>query len=305
MKLSNELSKLHEEMIQYITDENNREMACSIAEKRAEAKQAESNRSDEIKSFEALGVNISNLESLELEQSEISKGEIEIAEAQMAELSEAPIVEDDGINIDASILPEGAFMLKPSWIGTFSDNDQNDGLIDASAIETQTTVTAGGGCKNLYNWASGAGGGCIGGVGKINSYVEFGFWFKPTISKFYSIRPLFQFRGYNIVKANDKWYNCKSAKVSVSAQTNCYQYNWKGWNKETVHSLSGSNINVNSRFDANRITYNSYLLAAGDWAYVRARVNLYAYAKGSGSYAKNDYSTGVGNRICVPYVIVY
>lgn len=304
MKLSNELTRLHEEMVQYITEENNHEMASSMAEKRAEAQAAEEKRSEEFRALEALGVNISNLESLELQEGEISRGEIEMVEAQMAELSQQPMILDNGIDVDGALLPEGAFRLEPSWSDTFSDNDLNDGLIDASAIEAQTTIY-GGSCKNLYNWAKGAGGGCIGGVGKITSYAEFGFWFKPTVSRFYSIRPHFQFRGYYIVKANDKWYNCKSARVTVAAQTNCHQYNWKGWNSVDVLNVGGSNINVNRRFDDDRHTYNSYLLAAGDWAYIRARVKLYAYAKGNGSYAKNDYSTGTANKLCVPHVHVY
>lgn len=304
MKLTNELTRLHDEMIQYITEENNHEMATSIAEKRAEALAAEANHADDIKAYEALGVNISNLESLEIEQGEISKNEIEILEAEMAELSQQPIITDNGIDVDGSLLPADAFRIEPSWSDTFSDNDLNDRLIDASAVESQAVVS-GGGCKNLWNWAKGGGWGCTGGVGSINSYAEFGFWFKPPTNRFYSIRPYFQFRGYYIVKANDKWYNCKYARVLVSAQTNCYQYNWKGWNNVNVLNVRGSNINVNKRFDANRYTYNSYLLAGGDWAYIRARVRLYAYAKGDGSYAKNDYSTGVANKLCVPHVLVY
>lgn len=304
MKLTNELTRLHDEMIQYITEENNHEMATSIAEKRAEALAAEASHADDIKAYEALGVNISNLESLEIEQGEISKNEIEILEAEMAELSQQPIITDNGIDVDGSLLPADAFRIEPSWSDTFSDNDLNDRLIDASAVESQAVVS-GGGCKNLYNWASGGGWGCTGGVGSINSYAEFGFWFKPPTNRFYSVRPYFQFRGYYIVKANDKWYNCKYARVLVSAQTNCYQYNWKGWNNVNVLNVRGSNINVNKRFDANRYTYNSYLLAGGDWAYIRARVRLYAYAKGDGSYAKNDYSTGVANKLCVPHVLVY
>lgn len=304
MKLTNDLTRLHEEMVQHITEENNREMAESMAEKRAEAQSAQSCQSAEMKTLEAVGVNFSNLQSHEIEQTEISRGEIEKIEAEMNEQSQVPMLNDNGLEVDGTFLPADAFKLEPSWSGTFSDNDTQDELIDATAIEAQSTVY-GGGCKNLYNWASGADWGCTGGVGQINSYAEFGFWFKPPTSRFYSIRPHFQFRGYYIVKANDKWYNCKSARVIVSAQTNCYQYNWKGWNSVDVLNVGGQNLNINRRFDDDRHTYNSYLLAGGDWAYVRARIKLRAYAQGGGSYAKNDYSTGSANRLCVPHVHVY
>ncbi len=304
MKISNELSRLHDEVIKYITEENNREMASSIAEKRAQAIKAEEQRAQQLESFEAMGVNVAKIESLELTQNEISKGEIELADARMRELSQQPVGNDLGIDVDASFLPADTYRLDPVWSGVFTDNDMNDSLIDASAIEAQTVVT-GGACKDLYNWASGGGWGCTGGVGSINSYAEFGFWFRPTVSRFYSVRPYFQFRGFYIVRADDKWYNCKDARVIVSAETNCYQYTWKGWNTIDVLNVGGQNINVDHRFDDNRYTYNSYLLAGGDWAYIRARVRLYAYAKGSGSYAKNDYSTGAANKLCVPHVLVY
>jgi len=304
MKLTNELSRLQEEMIQYITEENNREMAESITEKRVEALAAEELQAAEIQELEAFGVNATKLQALDLEQSKASKGEIEMLEAQMNELSQQSFIPGNGPVVDGALLPADAFRLEPSWSGTFSDNDPQDELIDASAVEAQATRNYLG-CSNLWNWAKGSGWGCTGSPGSVNHYAEFGFWFKPPTSKFYSVRPHFQFRGYYIVKANDKWYNCKHAKVLVAAQTDCYQYNWKGMNSVDVLNVGGQNINVNKRFDADRHTYNSYLLAGGDWAFIRARIKIHAYAKGSGSYAKNDYSTGVANKLCVPHIHVY
>ena len=306
MKVINELSKLHEEITSQITEENNREMAESISAKRAEAEAAEKSYQDELKSFEALGLNVANLEALDRERSAVADKELLDIEAQMDDLSQMSSCSCPGseLDVDGSFLPPDTLKLTPSWAATFSDDDVQDRLTDASAIEAQLKV-GGGCCKNYYNWAKGGGWGCTGGVGKINSYAECGFWFRPPTSRFYSIRPLFIFHGYYIVRANDKWYNCKFARVVVSAQTNCYQYNWKGWNSVDVLNVGGGNINVNRRFDDSRYTYNSYLLGGGDWAYVRARIKLYAYAKGSGSYAKNDYSTGAANYLCVPYVLVY
>ncbi len=304
MKVTNELSRLHEEITCQITEENNQEMAESISAKRAEAAVAEKRYDKEIKAYEALGLNVANIDALDREESEIAKADLEKIEAQMVELSQAPSTLEPELDIDGTFLPPDAFRLMPSWVATFSDNDIQDLLTDASPIEAQTTI-GGGSCKNYWNKAWGGGWGCTGGVGSINSYVEWGFWFRPSVTRFYSVRPFFQFRGYYIVKANDKWYNCKFARAIVSAQTNCHQYNWKGWNSVDVMNEGGGNINVNKRFDANRYTYNSYLLAGGDWAYIRPRVKLYAYGKGSGSSAYNNYSTGAANKVCVPYVLVY
>ncbi|MCJ7616704.1 MAG: hypothetical protein MUO43_09235 [Desulfobacterales bacterium] len=305
MKVINELSKLHEEITSQIIEENNREMAESISAKRAATAAAEKSYQDELKAFEALGLNVANLEALDRERSGVANKELLDIEAQMDDLSKMPSsCPEREIDVDGSFLPPDTLKLTPSWTATFSDDDVQDSLTDASAIEAQLTV-GGGSCKDYYNWASGGGWGCTGGVGSIDSYVEWGFWFRPSTSRFYSIRPFFRFRGYYIVRADDKWYNCKFARVVMSAQTNCYQYNWKGWNSVDVLNVGDDNINVNKRFDDDRYTYNSYLLGGGDWAYVRARIKLYAYAKGSGSYAKNDYSTGAANYLCVPSVLVY
>ena len=102
------------------------------------------------------------------------------------------------------------------------------------------TLLSGGTCKNYYNWAKGAGSGIAGtGEGKIQSWIDFGFWFKPPTSRFYSVRPLFRFRGYIIVSADDSWYNSKYARVTGSAWTNVHQYNWKGWNHVNVYNAGG------------------------------------------------------------------
>lgn len=299
MKLTNELSQRHEEMIQHITEENNQEMALSIAEKSTAVKAAEKMPCDRSQ-MEALGVNVTKLDALELEQNEISARELEVTIAEMDEFSQEPAIIDDGLDVSSALLPPDTFKLEPSWSEVFTDNDQQDGLIDASSTASADFL----GCRNLWNSASGSGGGCIGGVGSITSHAEFGFWFRPSVTKFYSVRPLFRFRGYYILKANDKWYNCKHTKSVISVETNCYQYNWKGWNSVTVLNEKHQNINRNRRFDINRHTNNSYLLAGGDWVFVRARIVLHARAQGSGSYARNDFATGV-NRLCVPHVHVF
>jgi hypothetical protein len=305
MKEMTQLCKLQEEITCQITEERNREMAESIAAKRAEAEAAEKEYHKEIKSLEAMGLNVSNLDALDRERCAEADEELEVIKAQMEALSQEPSPVAAEVDVEGSFLPEGACMLTPSWTALFSDQDIQDQLTGGSAIEAQATVSAGGGCKNYWNWAKGGGWGCTGGVGSNQQWAEWGFWYKPPTSRFYSIRPYFQYRGFYIVRANDKWYNCKKAQVLVSAWTNVHQYNWKGWNHVNVLNVRDDNINVNRRFDTNRYTYNSYLLGAGDWAFIRCTIGLYVRAQGSGSYAENNFSTGAANKLCVPHVHVY
>jgi len=305
MKDMSQLSQLHESIIREIIEERNQEMAQRIAEKRKEAKIAEEQYQAEIKSIEAAGLNISNLNALDLELSAKAEEELQSIEAQMYSESQESIRIADDLDVEKTLLPQDAYVLTPIWVGAFSDDDVQDKLTAASLITTQTLL-AGGGCKDFYNWAKGAGSGIAGtGVGKIQSWVYFGFWFKPPTSRFYTVRPFFRFRGYYIVRANDRWYNSKFARVTVSAWTNVKQYNWKGWNHVDVLNVGGDNININPRFDADRYTHNSFLLGGGDWAWISCVIGLYAYARGSGSYAKNDFSTGNANYLCVPHCYVY
>jgi hypothetical protein len=302
-KCTNDPLEPHNAITGEITDERNEDMARSITEKRENAVRAHKRLDSAGKTLESLGLGLSNLNALDRELSAQSEQETLEIEAKMNELSQVakPVT---GLDVEAGFLPDGAQILKPSWVAAFADDDLQDEQTQASVITAQSLLS-GGGCKDYYNWAKGAGSGLFGtGEGKIQSWVDFGFWFKPEVSRFYSIRPLFRFRGYVIVKADDGIFTSKFARVTGSAWTNVYQYNWKGWNHVDVYNLGDDNINTNRRMDLDRYTYNSYLLGAGDWAYIRCTIGLHAYARGSGSYAKNDFATGAANYLCVPHVYV-
>ena len=303
MKYVNELNEMHDALTDQIIDERNQEMAANIAEKRRDAARASQRYDAAIKTFDSMGMNVANLEALDREHSVQDEKETLQVEAQMEEYSQNSF-SNTGLDVESSFLPGDAYMLKPNWVAAFSDDDSQDELTNASVISSQALLS-GGSCKNYYNWAKGSGSGLFGtGVGKIQSWVDFGFWFKPPTSRFYSVRPLFRFRGYVINKADDGFFTSKYARVIGSAWTNVHQYNWKGWNNVNVYDVRGDNINVNKRMDIDRYTYNSYLLGGGDWAYIRCTIGLYAYARGGGSYAKNDFSTGSANYLCVPHVYV-
>ncbi|GBE52333.1 hypothetical protein BMS3Bbin14_00803 [bacterium BMS3Bbin14] len=305
MKDCKDLCTMQEGITNQILEERNQEMAESIAEKRLEARIAEENYQQEIKAMEASGLKIANLEALDVELATRAEADVESLEAKMNEMSQEPVITTGELDIEKAFLPPDAFILTPSWSAEFSDDDAQDPLTGVSSISAQA-VLAGGSCKDKYIWAKGGGSGIAGtGAGKIQAYVYFGFWFKPPVSRFYSIRPLFRFRGYYIVKANDRWYNSKYAKVTVSTWVNVRQYNWKGWNHVDVLNVADDNINVNRRFDTDRYMYTSYLLGGGDWAWISCVIGLYAYARGGGSYAKLDFATGNANKLCVPYCYAY
>jgi hypothetical protein len=158
-------------------------------------------------------------------------------------------------------------------------------------------------CYNAYAWASGAGWGCIGGRARRRICVNWWYRFKPQVTKWYGIVPRIAYTGFYIVRANDKWYNCKYARADVDVGVNAHQYNWKGESRWNVLHVADDNISVNRRFDTVRRVNYSALLRRNDWAWIRVQTCLDVYAKGSGSYAKLEFSAG-SNRICAPWLYV-
>lgn len=304
MENTKNLREMQAEMIREITEKQNKENAKNIIQKRREARTAQANYKKGLKAMETAGLKIGHLETYDMETTDQAEAELKEIEAQMELESQEALPVSMELDVESTFLPQKAQLLKPSWSASFSDDDIEDKHTGEIEVSTQAVI-GGGGCKDYYNWAKGAGSGLFGtGVGKIQSWVYFGFWFKPPTSRFYSIRPLFRFRGFTIVRADDGFFTSKRAEVKGTAWTNVYQYNWKGWNSVEVYRTSDDNINQNRRRDIDRYTYNSFLLGGGDWAWISCAIGLYAYARGGGSYAKNDFSTGNANYLCVPHVYV-
>jgi hypothetical protein len=304
MEDTRRLKEMQEEITREIMEKQNKENAGNIIQKRKEAKIAGDNYKKGLKAMEAAGLKIGMLDTFDMEAAEQADTEIKEIRAQMVEESQEPLPVSVGLDVESTFLPDKAQLLRPIWSASFSDDDLEDKHTGEADVSTQALI-GGGGCKDYYNWARGAGSGLFGtGVGKIQSWVYFGFWFKPPTSRFYSIRPLFRFRGFTIVRADDGFFSSKRAEVKGTAWTNVHQYNWKGWNSVDVYRTSDDNINQNRRRDIDRYTYNSYLLGGGDWAWISCVIGLYAYARGGGSYAENNFSTGNANYLCVPHVYV-
>jgi hypothetical protein len=299
------LQDLHRRVTGQIIEDRTREMDGMRAARREAAKRAEQRASSGMETLKLLGLDTAKLQEINRERNQDAEQRYRSAEARMNKLSQEPSNGRIDLHVESAMTPQGAHALQPVWTAGFSTVDEEDTLIAASDLKARDLLT-GGATQDYWNWASGGGWGCLGsGVGEIQSWVYFGFWFLPNQNRFWSVLPLFRFRGYYIVQADDGFFDCKSAGVRVSAWTNVYQYNWKGWNHVDVLDVSGDNINRNERFDADRYPYSSYLLGGGDWAWISCVVGLYARAQGGGSYSKNDYAEGAANYLSVPQCYVY
>ena len=301
MKNLNEIQELHQQMIEQSRANTNAEMAESRADMQAESFKAQSLGACDLKSLEIGGLDTKALTKLEQQTTEMDDKEFIAMDELMSQQSASEITAQD-IDIETSLLPKGSHILTPSWSETFSDTLAHNELVKSNDIDSQAVIR-GGSCKNVWNWARGSGWGCSGGVGSNTQIVKWGFWFKPTQSRFYSIKPRFNFNGYYIAKANDKWYNCKNTQLQVAMRTQVHQYNWKSLSSVNILNINSGNINVNKRLDDARFTNYNALLGKNDWTYIECSVKLRVRAQGAGSYAKIDFSTGA-NKVCVSYVIV-
>ncbi|WP_290649261.1 hypothetical protein, partial [Aquisalimonas sp.] len=192
MNCTYSVDELQERITREIIDEQNQEMAKLIARKRREAATAEENYRQGIKAIEEAGLKVGHLDTLERELTARAEKELEVIKAQMDAESQERLPAAAQIEVEGTFLPQGAQLIRPTWVAAFADDDVQDKLTEAAAITSQTLLT-GGSCKNYHNWAKGAGSGLFGtGVGEIQSWVHFGFWFKPPTTRFYSIQPLFR-----------------------------------------------------------------------------------------------------------------
>lgn len=302
MSMSNDLHEMNQALISEIQAQEQNEIAHSQHEMHRQGLQSQLEGNCCEDSLKLAGVDAKAVAELEEKVNEKDKQDYDAIETMMSEESYSEIGSVQSSAIEPGIVPEGAQIITPSWHSGFSDTLEDNSMAKAADVSAQP-VLGGGVEKNYWNWASGAGMGCVGGVGQNTQTATWVFWFRPTQSRFYTINPRFVFNGYYIAKANDKWYNCKNAKVRITAETQAYQYNWKHSDGVNLINISSGNININKRLDDVRYTNYSALLGKDDWAAVVCRVRLYVRAQGGGSYAKNDFSTGA-NKLAVPHVIV-
>lgn len=156
---------------------------------------------------------------------------------------------------------------------------------------------------DLFVWAAGAGSGLFGtGAGSFTAYIDWWFNFRPETTKFYGHNIYVPFYGFYILYADDGFWDSKEARARIDLSARGYQYGYKPQSSNNLFNTSGNNINVNDRFDGWRTMYYADLLAGGDQAYLLVSSSFSVYARGGGSHAELNFSSGAANYIGVPWV---
>lgn len=132
----------------------------------------------------------------------------------------------------------------------------------------------------------------------------FSYAFRPDHTGVISFNFPVVLRGFHILRANDSWWTSKEAKVEVAVTTKVCQYYWQteGW--RTLLTERGDTIDHADRNDQVNFVGRSATVGALDWVGFHIVVRLYAYARGSGSYAEANCAVGAANYIQIPWVTV-
>ncbi len=158
---------------------------------------------------------------------------------------------------------------------------------------------------DLSDAAAGAGSGLFGGDSfAFTVYMDWWFTFTPPQTRNYSQYITIPFHGFYILTANDGWLDSKDAHARIDMSAVGYQYNYKATSSVNIFDLDRQNINVNARFDGSRSMLYSDLLAAPDPAFLRVTASFYVYARGGGSTAQLNFSSGAANYVGIPSLYV-
>jgi hypothetical protein len=157
---------------------------------------------------------------------------------------------------------------------------------------------------DLSDNATGGGSGLFGtGAGSFTVYMDWWFTFRPTENRNYAHTISVPFHGFYILTSDDGFWDSKEAHARIDMSAVGYQYNYKATGSTNVFDIDSQNINVNDRFDGWRTMYYSDLLGA-DQAYIRVTASFYVYARGGGSTAQLNFSSGAANYIGIPSVYI-
>lgn len=157
---------------------------------------------------------------------------------------------------------------------------------------------------DLSDYANGGGSGLFGtGAGSFTVYMDWWFTYVPTVNRNYSHTIWVPFHGFYILKADDGFWDSKEARARIDISAVGYQYNYKSTGSTNVFDMGSQNINVNDRIDGWKTMYYSSLFGA-DRAYIRVTASFYVYARGGGSTAQLNFSTGAANYIGLPWINV-
>lgn len=279
--------------LQELVDERDAEVEREFEEMagrmEAQEEKAEAAQDELVATLDDQGVDVKAIWELDERRQEGVEDEMEQLSQELK--GEQKILLDDTQALDEGALSPEAWYLEPYYTKIYdSSKTFYEGYSSGSV--------------NVWCRASGGGPGTFGsGAGETKIYVDRWYTFVPDVNRYYSFHVYQPYRGYYIVRADDGFFTSKEAKAVINVEVRAHQYNWKAKSNWEVFRESGSNINVNDRYDDTDYRYYSKLLGT-DRAYLLVTQEFYVYARGSGSNARLDFSEGSANYLAAPRLTV-
>jgi hypothetical protein len=208
-----DLNSLHKRITREISEEREKEIAEFIAAKR-EANQVAARK--EASALQVLADMVDDFEKLgDFHDELVAESDKELARIKKKYADDPtapkriPPEHFRQLGLTAVILPETARLLPPSYAAVFSTKDDEDQLSGGTGTEVYNYT-----CYDAWCWAKGAGNGWFGsGAGSYQVWAEWGFWFLPPSSRYYSIVPHNVFRGFYIVRADVYMDECLAVQL--------------------------------------------------------------------------------------------
>lgn len=161
--------------------------------------------------------------------------------------------------------------------------------------------------RNIKNTMSGSGWGC--GVKENPNYPDtMAYWwytYTPSQSRVHNFWVSTPYAGFYVIRANDRWYNCKYSKTYAFYEVDVYQFSWRGADRRTVVDRRSGNINETGRLEGALYWSFTHPLEGGAPVTVRITATLDVYAQGSGDYGELNFADGTDNYLDEPVVSIY
>lgn len=282
----------------YLNEELQRLVEERDAEVEAEFERMETQREEqEERAREAIDELVDSLQDQDIDVKAIwdleEQLEEEIEEEEPEdETKELP--DDPGAALEAMDISEEYWSLRPYYTKIYQSGKTHYAGYHSGAVD-------------VWISCSGSGSGVFGeGACEGKIYVDRWYAFTPNRSGYFDFHVYQPYKGQMIVKSDDGFFTSKEAKAKIHVQVRALQNGyWKPMSQWQVESVGGDNINYDDRLDDTDYRYYKAQLGVNDQAYALVTQEFYVYARGSGSYAKNDFSTGSSNYLGAPWVTVY
>lgn len=154
---------------------------------------------------------------------------------------------------------------------------------------------------NLWQSSKGSGlGNCLSGPDFTQDNVlRYDVWFQfvPDETAIWELTALISYSGFWIMRADDGYFSCKYSGLRLETSLYVYQYFLMGPERLVLLDKKDSHVQRHELFDETPFQWTTVSLKAGDPVWVLARIEMVAFAHGSGSYAEINFSDGSANFI--------